>query len=97
MTFKCLEKNNSIDHRVTGVVLPLGAATFLQGLALNTIVAALFICWAVGKNLSAVDIFVLRQVFSPCACVVCKVIFCWFDAGRQSCSVPEPVSALVFH
>ncbi len=63
MTLKCLEKNNGVNQRVSTVVLPLGFA-FMQGTAVNNIVAVLFICWAVGKSLSAVDVSVLGQVQS---------------------------------
>ena len=62
LTFKCLENNNGIDQRVTKLVLPLGAATLLQGSAVNNSVATLFICWTIGKHLSVVDIVIIRQV-----------------------------------
>jgi proton glutamate symport protein len=53
VTMDCVEKRGGISNRVAGFTLPLGATVNMDGTALYECVAAMFLCQAMGVELSA--------------------------------------------
>lgn len=60
ITFRCLENNLNIDKRVTRFVLPIGATINMDGTALYEAVASIFIAQINAKNLSVIEVFIVR-------------------------------------
>ena len=60
VTYRCLEENNKIDHRVTRFVLPVGATINMDGTALYEAVAAIFIAQLNDMKLGPAEIVATR-------------------------------------